>query len=767
MLQEIRFIQSIGRFEEAKPLQNTRFGPCTLIFGENGWGKSTLADILRSLTTNNPVILAGRATLDATSPQKAILQIGGQNAVFQEGAWSGPRPRVAIYDSAFINDNVYSGDIVSSEHMKNQYGLVVGEEGVSRVRRLVELDGENRDNNKAITETENELKAMMRGLAPPSMTLDAFLALQPGADIDEAIAALDLKVQQARRARELKAAPEPVPYPVPTEATKFRDLLEKSIDDVAAEAVVRVRAHIAAHDSRPGESAMAHESWLEAGMPFTQGDDCPFCGQHLADRTLIDAYKDIFSASYKQLGQAVRNAVATLNKYQNEEFRQAAARTYAQNGPHFNYWHEAGQLAPPAVEAPDAAVARMERAAHALLSLFAEKQANLTAAIPASQTAQALAEWEGGRAFFRDVNGRIEGFLASVKVLKDSINPVALPSLENELKALQARRKRHEADTLAAIGGLNALRGRKTTIVAEKARIRTALDEHGRTITTGLSGAINNYLKRLNAGFRIDYKEPDYRGKEPSASYNLLIREVAVAPRGGAGEIEKPCFRNTLSAGDKSTLALAFFLAKINVDPKLAEMIVVLDDPFTSLDHFRREFTANEIRKLCGKAAQVIVLSHEKTFLRLLWDKIEHSRIAALALQAGAPGITTIAPFDIEAATQPRYITERMQLEEFAEGELHEPNFIRTRLRTVCEDFYRKGDPALFRQAASLEEIIRSLDGAPADHVYKGALDDLKSINEYSRGDHHAAIPGNPSEEISVEELKQFCRLVLELTSGM
>ena len=39
-------------------------------------------------------------------------------------------PRVAVYDSAFINDNVFSGDIVSADHLKNQYGLVVGEEGV-------------------------------------------------------------------------------------------------------------------------------------------------------------------------------------------------------------------------------------------------------------------------------------------------------------------------------------------------------------------------------------------------------------------------------------------------------------------------------------------------------------------------------------------------------------------------------------------------------------------------------------------------------------
>ena len=129
--------------------------------------------------------------------------------------------------------------------------------------------------------------------------------------------------------------------------------------------------------------------------------------------------------------------------------------------------------------------------------------------------------------------------------------------------------------------------------------------------------------------------------------------------------------------------------------------------------------------------------------------------------------MTTIAPFDIEAETQSRYVTERMKIEEFVEGESHSANYIRTRLRTVCEEFYRRGDPFLFGEAASLEEIIRLLNGAPAEHPYKGALEELRDINEYSRPESHAAIDGNPAEETSIEELKEFCRRVLDLTRGM
>ena len=205
----------------------------------------------------------------------------------------------------------------------------------------------------------------------------------------------------------------------------------------------------------------------------------------------------------------------------------------------------------------------------------------------------------------------------------------------------------------------------------------------------------------------------------------------------------------------------------VNADPDLKDTIVVLDDPFTSLDEFRRRFTAIEVRKLCGRALQTVVLSHEKYFLRQVWDKIDRSITSSLALQAGAPGITTIALYDIEAETRPRHVTERMELDEFIEGEPHNPTHIRTRLRTVCEHFYRSGDQSLFPQDASLDKIIRTLETSPEDHPYKGALEELRDINEYSRGDSHAAVLGDPAEESSIEELKEWCRRVRELTRGM
>lgn len=86
VLKEVKYVQNIGRFEKGQSVASATFGPCTLVFGENGWGKSTLADLLRSLTTNNPDIVIGRKTLAGGPEQKAIVCFGTQQAVFEGGS---------------------------------------------------------------------------------------------------------------------------------------------------------------------------------------------------------------------------------------------------------------------------------------------------------------------------------------------------------------------------------------------------------------------------------------------------------------------------------------------------------------------------------------------------------------------------------------------------------------------------------------------------------------------------------------------------------
>ena len=77
----------------------------------------------------------------------------------------------------------------------------------------------------------------------------------------------------------------------------------------------------------------------------------------------------------------------------------------------------------------------------------------------------------------------------------------------------------------------------------------------------GYQTDVNLYLQRFNAGFRLDNVISANTRGGPACNYNVIINNTPVAVAGGGPSPGAPSFRNTLSAGDRDTLALAFFFA--------------------------------------------------------------------------------------------------------------------------------------------------------------------------------------------------------------
>src|SRR5205085_5335829 len=140
---------------------------------------------------------------------------------------------------------------------------------------------------------------------------------------------------------------------------------------------------------------------------------------------------------------------------------------------------------------------------------------------------------------------------------------------------------------------------------------------HTQQVITQYGQKINWYLERINAGFRITTPVHNYRGGPPSTSYQIVINQNAVDLGDPQTPLDRPSFKNTLSSGDRSTLALAFFLAELEQDPLRVRKTVVFDDPFTSLDAFRRNQTVHQIHRCAEGCLQVVVLSHDPGFLKL------------------------------------------------------------------------------------------------------------------------------------------------------
>jgi energy-coupling factor transporter ATP-binding protein EcfA2 len=78
---------------------------------------------------------------------------------------------------------------------------------------------------------------------------------------------------------------------------------------------------------------------------------------------------------------------------------------------------------------------------------------------------------------------------------------------------------------------------------------------------------------------------------------------------------------SVLSEGEKKVIALSNFLADCTIDNR--KNSIVFDDPVTSLDMDYRDLIANKIVEL-SRDRQIIVLTHDLTFLRLLIDTHKH-----------------------------------------------------------------------------------------------------------------------------------------------
>jgi wobble nucleotide-excising tRNase len=131
MLERIENIHGVGLLHEANGKPFT-FKKVTLVYADNGRGKSTLASVLRSAATRDSNLLICRQTIDSTKPQAVTLQFGnGQKTNFENNQWLGFKPNLLVFDADFVERNVHSGGTVSTGHRKNLLEFALGEQAVA------------------------------------------------------------------------------------------------------------------------------------------------------------------------------------------------------------------------------------------------------------------------------------------------------------------------------------------------------------------------------------------------------------------------------------------------------------------------------------------------------------------------------------------------------------------------------------------------------------------------------------------------------------
>ncbi|MFC4726084.1 AAA family ATPase [Glycocaulis abyssi] len=758
MVRAFRLLQNVGRFDNVGAGAQLPFDRLNVIYAENARGKTTLAAILRSLSTGRTDLVTERSRLGAQHPPRVVVEMGdGGNAIFENGAWSRTASEVVVFDDTFVAENVCSGIEVGTAHRQNLHELIVGAQGIELARaHQAEVD-QVELHNRELREREAAIPANVRG----DLTIDAFCALAMVADLPKQIEEAERRIAAARDAAQVAETPTFPALRLPKiDLGPLQALLGKGLPELDAEALALVQQHIS-HLGHGGEAWIAEGMNRAAEVARHGNQSCPFCAQDLAESPLLVHYRAYFSEAYESLKGEIEEFAQTFRAIQGGDSPSAFERSVREAAERQAFWKSFTDV--PTVEVDTAAIARTWKAAREKVEVLleAKQAAPMDALTVPDDVLKSVAEHNEHCDRIWDLSELLSAANPHLEAVKEQAREANVPTLESDLRSLRAVEARYDPNVAPLCEAYIAEKNAKAATEQRRSDARAALDLHRQTAFPAYGIAINDFLRRFNASFRVGPVDPVNTRGGPAANYTLLIDGNPVPLSGNPGD---PSFRNTLSAGDRNTLALAFFFASMQADPQRAQKIVVIDDPMTSLDEHRTLHTLQEMDRLARDVAGMIVLSHSKPFLLGVWDKIQQLPKTAIEVRRSGTG-STLAAWDVNAALVTEH--DRRYAACVAYLEHADPateRRVAEALRPMLEAFCRVAYPANFPPGTLLgpfHHLCVQRIGTEREIMGEANAHELRALLDYANRFHHDTNAAFETELINDEELADFTRRTL------
>lgn len=757
VIEYLKLVRNVGKFDSVSA-QQLPLAKLALIYAENGRGKTTLAAIFRSLATGAADLILERHRLTANNPPHIVIKADAPSPVqFQNGAWSSTLPAIAIFDDAFVAQNICSGMEIQAEHRQNLHELIIGAQGVALNATLQGHVAKVEEHNRNLRSLGDAIPAVVRAV----FSVDDFCELKSDANIAEAIKAAEHALAAAKSADEVKTEKSFQPISLPIfETNVIETLLVRDLSDLESKSAVQVQTHFATL----GDGG---EEWVSDGMQRIShsqpsGETCPFCAQSLGTSPLISHYRAYFSDSYGRLKNEIANAVSSTERAHDGDVVAAFERSVriAEQARHF--WKDFTSL--PELSIDTAEVVRAWKMARDLVmhDLRRKQAAPLDSQRLGAAAVSAISAYDIIRKTVEAKSMMLSATNAAIELVKEgaaSANPEALAADLAKLKAIEARHRNEIAQHCKAY-----LEEKKAKTKTEQLRdaARTALDTYRRHVFPAYEAAINANLAKFNAGFRLgSVASVNTRGGS-SCNYSVIINNVSLSVT--ASGIGQPSFRTALSAGDRNTLALAFFFASLYQNPNLAQTIAVIDDPMTSLDEHRSLTTIQEMRRLVNETQQLIVLSHSKPFLFALWDSSDKIARSAMKIVRDHDGSTLddwnvnrdmVTEHDHRHALVSKYVRTNHSADERA---------VAAALRPILEAFVRVAYPEEFPSGSLLGPFINvcvQRHGHSSQILSPLDTSELRDLLDYANKFHHDTNAAWETVLINDHELQQFCKRTL------
>jgi wobble nucleotide-excising tRNase len=767
MLKRFQLLENVGQFHSTSSPAASPLLRYVLIYAENGRGKTTLSAVFHSLASGDALKISERRRLGSQNNPHVVLTHDANPPpfVFQNGAWNRTLPDLAIFDDLFVNENVYSGLSVDPDHRQNLHFLVIGANGVALNRQLQDCVGRIEAHIIQLRNRQNAIPISELGNYP----VDIFCGLPVEPDVE-------VRIQEIERSLSAAIEQDKIQTTAPFSAVGFPDFNVEAIEQTLGQTLDTLNTTVASQVQEHFQSLGPRgENWVQEGMnriPHTDGGDvCPFCVQDLGSSHIIEQYRAYFGREYAALKVAISSALDQLREEHSRELPLRLERTLGSVAQLRAFWTRFTEVPDVSFDS-ETFIRDWQMSRDGLVRLLEAKSASpLEPLFFTVELSKAIADFRAERAELRAVSDALSGCNGRVTALKARAAAANPSRLQQELSWLRACQRRHSPELAVLCNQYLEEREAKAATEQLRDETRQQIEQHRAIAFPTYQAGINRYLERFGVAFRLDRVAPaDTRGGA-TCNYDFVINNVSIPITADTGQNGQPCFRNTLSSGDRNALALAFFFAALDVEPNLAQKIVVLDDPLSSLDENRAFATVQEVRSLGGRVAQLVLLSHDKAFLGRVWEGVRRDDTICRPLKIQRAGQSSvIEDWDVGTDSITEHDRNHLLLREYLRngpGASSRP--IAVAIRPLLEGFARVAFPehctSRPRAFSQFMAICHQRLGTPNEILNAQDYHELNELVEYGNLFHHETNAAWETAPVNDAELHGYVTRTLDFAA--
>lgn len=647
MLKRIRIIDNVGNYFGVRA-GNIPFEHVTIIYGENRNGKSTLCDILHSLSLNQPQLIIDRKSIIPSKPlnqikQKIEISFEGQPDIvkFIDNNWDSlpsESSKLYVFDHSFIHRNVMTGTAYTRGNSENISGFILGENAV-KFETLEANNQQLRNDRKDLANLTVQLRThgvsdidnFVISPLPVQTTEVIDLEIADSEGLQETLSIQIANINQVTRRSNLEKISNH--RDIVRDLDNINNCLSLGMESVheASKAAVNVHKQ---HIKNPNY----FNGWAANGVQHLK-DDCPFCGQELEQdaQSLIESYKTAFDNSFQTFISQTKTNITRLQQttlidldidYIREQNRRnlICLQSYVED--------EIKELLDSEhIPKLSSSLEDIEQKFSELNITYSENARVIKDSLEAKQEIpyEVIAFID-----FTNLLAKLTAFnnsIAQYNTIKDEINAVLMQFKgSQDAQALEEHKRvlaQHKAILLKHKKRITldshcvSYSNLKTKIEKDQADYDTskaALEEEQEAFLETYFSQINTFFRRIGS--------PDFAiSRTVNRGGTRTVYDLGVTFKGE--EINKDKFNCLFSESDRRALALCIFLSKIELLPanERQNAILVMDDPVTSFDNERISSILQILYTLKDTVKQIIITTHYKGMVSAVMKQFKDSKV--------------------------------------------------------------------------------------------------------------------------------------------